>query len=56
MRGSKIAKQIEHELRREAKRKEVVLELRRRLLEKRGESNGKRTEPDTKQHEKPEGS
>ena len=56
MRGSKIAKQIEHELKREARRKEVMLELRRRLLEKRGESNGKRTEPDTKQHEKPEGS
>ena len=39
MRGSKIAKQIEHELRREAKRKEVLLELRKRLLKERGESN-----------------
>ena len=42
MRGSRIAKQIEQELRREAKRKEVILELRRRLLKERGESNGKR--------------
>ena len=56
MRGSRIAKQIEHELRREARRKEVLLELRKRLLQERGESNGERTEPDTKQHEKPEGS
>ena len=44
MRGSRIAKQIEHELRREAKRKEVILELRRRLLNERGESNGRETE------------
>ena len=43
MRGSRIAKQIEHELRREAKRKEVILELRRRLLEGRGESNVRET-------------
>lgn len=49
MRGSRIAKQIEHELRREAKRKQVLLELRKRLLKERGESNGERTEPDTKQ-------
>ena len=54
MRGSRIAKQIEHELRREAKRKEVILELRRRLLKERGESNGERTESDTEQHEKSE--
>ena len=39
MRGSRIAKQIEHELRREARRKEVLLELRKRLLKERGESN-----------------
>ena len=39
MRGSRIAKQIEYELRREARRKEVILELRRRLLKERGESN-----------------
>ena len=44
MRGSRIAKQIEYELRREAKRKEVILELKRRLLEGRGESNGRETE------------
>jgi hypothetical protein len=44
MRGSRIAKQIEHELRREAKRKQVLLELRKRLLKERGESNGERTE------------
>lgn len=47
MRGSRIAKQIEQQLRREAKRKEVILELRRRLLKERGESNGERTEPKT---------
>ena len=40
MRGSKIAKQIEHELKREARRKKVILELRRRLLKERGEQNG----------------
>ena len=39
MRGSKIAKQIEYELRREARRKEVLLELRKRLLKERGENN-----------------
>ena len=44
MRGSRIAKQIEQQLRREAKRKEVILELKRRLLEGRGESNGRETE------------
>jgi hypothetical protein len=43
MRGSKIAKQIIEEQRREAKRKEVLLELRKRLLKKRGESNGRET-------------
>ena len=47
MRGSRIAKQIEYELRREAKRKEVILELKRRLLKERGESNGERTESKT---------
>ena len=47
MRGSRIAKQIEYELRRDARRKEVVLELKRRLLKERGESNGERTEPKT---------
>lgn len=54
MRGSKIAKQIEYELRREARRKEVLLELKKRLLKERGESNGKRTEPNTEQPEKSE--
>ena len=44
MRGSKIAKQIIDEQRREAKRKQVLLELRKRLLKERGESNGERTE------------
>lgn len=44
MRGSRIAKQIEHELRREAKRKKVLLELRKRLLKERGESNGETKE------------
>ena len=39
MRGSRIANQIIYEQRREAKRKEVLLELRRRLLKERGESN-----------------
>jgi hypothetical protein len=49
MRGSKIAREIECELKREAKRKAIVLELRRRLLEERGESNGERAEPETNQ-------
>lgn len=49
MRGSKIAKQIIDEQRREARRKAIVLELRRRLLKERGESSGKRTEPETNQ-------
>ena len=49
MRGSRIANQIIYEQRREAKRKEVLLELRKRLLKERGESNGERTEFDTKQ-------
>ena len=39
MRGRRIAKQIEYELRREAKRKQVLLELKKRLLKERGESN-----------------
>ena len=39
MRGSRIAKQIEHELRREARRKKIALELRKIMLKKRGESN-----------------
>ena len=43
MRGSRIAKQIEYELRREAKRKMVLLELKRRLLKERGESSGDRS-------------
>ena len=51
MRGSRIAKQIEQQLRREARRKEVLLELRKRLLKERGESNGKRTEFDTSNQE-----
>ena len=39
MRGSRIAKQIIYEQRREARRKEVLLELKKRLLKERGESN-----------------
>ena len=39
MRGSRIAKQIIDEQRREAKRKQVILELRKKLLKERGESN-----------------
>lgn len=39
MRGSRIAKQIIYEQRREAKRKEILLELRKRLLKERGENN-----------------
>ena len=49
MRGSKIAREIEHELKREARRKAIVLELRRRFLKERGESNGERAEPETNQ-------
>lgn len=48
MRGSRIAKQIIVEQRREARRKQVILELRKRLLKERGESNGERAEFDTK--------
>ena len=44
MRGSRIAKQIIDEQRREAKRKQVLLELKRRLLKERGESNGETKE------------
>lgn len=47
MRGSRIAKQIIDEQKYEAKRKKVLLELRRRMLKERGESNGERTEPKT---------
>lgn len=47
MRGSRIAKQIIVEQQYEANRKRVLLQLRRRLLKKRGESNGERTEPKT---------
>ena len=54
MRGSRIAKQIIEEQRREAKRKRVLLELRKRLQKERGESSGERAEPDTKQHENAE--
>ena len=53
MRGSRIAKEIEKELKREQARRARLLEM---LMRRRGESNGKRTEFDTKQHEKPEGS
>ena len=51
MRGSRIAKQIIDEQRREAKRKQVILELRKRLLKERGESNGERAEFDTSNQE-----
>ena len=51
MRGSRIAKQIIDEQRREAKRKKVILELRKRLLKERGESSGERTEFDTSNQE-----
>ena len=44
MRGSRIAKQIIDEQRREARRKQVILELRKRLLKERGESNGETKE------------
>ena len=44
MRGSKIARQIIRQQQYDAKRKKIVMELRQRLLEKRGESNGKRAE------------
>ena len=44
MRGSSIAKQIIDEQRRDAKRKKIVLEIRKALLRRRGESNGERTE------------
>ena len=44
MRGSRIAKEIEQEIRREQARREKILEVLRR---KRGESNGKRTEFNT---------
>lgn len=42
MRGSRIAKQIIDEQRREARRKQVLLELRKRLLKERGENNERR--------------
>ena len=44
MRGSRIAKEIEQEIRREQARREKILEVLRR---KRGESNGERTEFNT---------
>ena len=47
MRGSRIAKQILFEQRRDAKRKEIALQLREAMLRRRGESNGKRTESKT---------
>ena len=53
MRCSRIAKEIEREIKREQAKREKILEVLRR---RRGESNGKRTKFDTKQHEKPEGS
>ena len=46
MKGSRIAKQIITEQRREAKRKQIALQLREAMRRRRGESNGKR-EPDT---------
>jgi hypothetical protein len=39
MRGSRIAKQIITEQRREAKRKQIVLQLREAMLRRRGKSN-----------------
>ena len=39
MRGSRIAKQIIDEQRRDAKRKKIVLEIRKAMLRRRGESN-----------------
>ena len=45
MRGSRIAKQIITEQRREAKRKQIALQLRKAMLRRRGESNGERTKP-----------
>lgn len=47
MRGSSIAKQIIDEQRRDAKRKKIVLEIRKAMLRRRGESNGERTKPET---------
>lgn len=48
MRGSRVAKQILFEQRRDAKRKEIALKLREAMLRrKRGESNGERTESKT---------
>ena len=54
MRGSRIAKQILFEQRRDAKRKEIALQLREVMRRRRGESSGERAEPDTKQHENTE--
>ena len=39
MRGSRIAKQIIDEQRRDAKRKQIALELREAMRRRRGESN-----------------
>ena len=44
MRGSRIAKQIITEQRREAKRKQIALELRKAMRRRRGESNGETKE------------
>lgn len=47
MRGSRIAKQIITEQRKEAKRKYIALQLREAMRRRRGESNGERTESET---------
>ena len=47
MRGSRVAKQILFEQRRDAKRKEIALKLREAMRRRRGESNGERTESKT---------
>ena len=44
MRGSRIAKEIEREIKREQAKREKILEVLRR---RRGESNGKRAESKT---------
>ena len=47
MRGSRVAKQILFEQRRDAKRKKIALQLREAMRRRRGESNGERTKPET---------
>ena len=47
MRGSRVAKQILDEQRRDAKRKKIALQLREAMRRRRGESNGERTESKT---------